>query len=116
MWSRFFHDSGRVPPVGVHAIAGAPQAASAPLRPLSRCIATCGYGTDHDGYGGYGGYYGGWNGGWSHLGWIGPLFWPYAYGDVFYTALWPYQYGYVDPVSAYGYNDIYEGIFAPYSY
>jgi hypothetical protein len=72
-----------------------------------------GYRTDH---GGYGGYYGGWNGGWSHLGWIGPLFWPYAYGDVFYSALWPYQYGYVDPVSAYGYNDIYEGIFAPYSY
>jgi hypothetical protein len=28
---------------------------------------------------------------------------------------WPYQYGYVDPVWAYGYNDIYEGIFAPYS-
>jgi hypothetical protein len=75
-----------------------------------------GYGSDHGGYTGYGGYYGGWNGGWSHLGWIGPLFWPYAYGDVFYSALWPYQYGYVDPVWAYGYNDIYEGIFAPYSY
>jgi LTXXQ motif family protein len=75
-----------------------------------------GYGSDQGGYGGYGGYYGGWNGGWSHLGWIGPLFWPYGYGDVFYSALWPYQYGYVDPVWAYGYNDIYEGIFAPYSY
>jgi hypothetical protein len=74
------------------------------------------YGGDYGGYSGYGGYYGGWNGGWSHLGWIGPLFWPYGYGDVFYSALWPYQYGYVDPVSAYGYNDIYEGIFAPYSY
>jgi hypothetical protein len=45
-----------------------------------------GYGSDHGGYTGYGGYYGGWNGGWSHLGWIGPLFWPYAYGDVFYSA------------------------------
>ena len=75
-----------------------------------------GYGGDYGGYSGYGGYYGGWNGGWSHLGWIGPLFWPYGYGDVFYSALWPYQYGYVDPVWAYGYNDIYEGIFAPYSY
>jgi hypothetical protein len=75
-----------------------------------------GHGDDRGGYGGYGGYYGGWNGGWSHLGWIGPLFWPYGYGDVFYSALWPYQYGYVDPVWAYGYNDIYEGIFAPYSY
>ena len=75
-----------------------------------------GHGGDYGGYSGYGGYYGGWNGGWSHLGWIGPLFWPYGYGDVFYSALWPYQYGYVDPVWAYGYNDIYEGIFAPYSY
>ena len=75
-----------------------------------------GHGGDYGGYSGYGGYYGGWNGGWNHLGWIGPLFWPYGYGDVFYSALWPYQYGYVDPVWAYGYNDIYEGIFAPYSY
>jgi hypothetical protein len=75
-----------------------------------------GHGGDYGRYSGYGGYYGGWNGGWSHLGWIGPLFWPYGYGDVFYSALWPYQYGYVDPVWAYGYNDIYEGIFAPYSY
>ena len=75
-----------------------------------------GYRGDYGAYSGYGGYYGGRNGGWSHLGWIGPLFWPYVYGDVFYSALWPYQYGYVDPVSAYGYNDIYEGIFAPYSY
>ena len=75
-----------------------------------------GHGGGYGRYSGYGGYYGGWNGGWSHLGWIGPLFWPYGYGDVFYSALWPYQYGYVDPVWAYGYNDIYEGIFAPYSY
>jgi hypothetical protein len=75
-----------------------------------------GYSGDYGGYSGYGGYYGGWSGGWSHLGWIGPLFWSYGYGDVFYSALWPDQYGYVDPVWAYGYNDIYEGIFAPYSY
>jgi hypothetical protein len=51
-----------------------------------------------------------------HLGWVGPLFWPYGYGDVFYYSLWPYEYGDVDPFWAYGYNDIYEGIFSPYSY
>ena len=51
-----------------------------------------------------------------HLGWIGPLFWPYAYGDVFYYALWPYEYEYYDPFWAYGYGDVYEAIFAPYDY
>jgi len=51
-----------------------------------------------------------------HLGWIGPLFWPYAYGDLFYYALWPYEYDYYDPFWTYGYDDIYEGIFPPYGY
>ena len=51
-----------------------------------------------------------------HLGWIGPLFWPYAYGDFFYYALWPYDYAYIDPFWAYGYGDIYESIFSPYDY
>jgi hypothetical protein len=51
-----------------------------------------------------------------HLGWIGPLFWPYAYGDVFYYALWPYEYDYYDPFWAYGYDDIYEAIFPSYDY
>jgi hypothetical protein len=52
----------------------------------------------------------------GHLGWVGPLFWPYAYGDFFYYALWPYEYGYYDPFWYYGYDDIYEGIFSPYNY
>ena len=51
-----------------------------------------------------------------HLGWVGPLFWPYAYGDVFYYALWPADYEYVDPFWTYGYGDIYESIFSPDSY
>jgi LTXXQ motif family protein len=51
-----------------------------------------------------------------HLGWVGPLFWPYAYGDLFYDALWPYDYAYYDPFWYYGYGDIYEGIFSPYNY
>ncbi len=60
-------------------------------------------------------WYHGWHP-WYHLGWIGPLFWPYAYGDFFYYALWPYDYAYVDPFWVYGYGDIYEGIFSPYDY
>jgi hypothetical protein len=52
----------------------------------------------------------------GHLGWVGPWFWPYAYGDFFYYALWPYQYAYYDPFWYYGYDDIYEGIFSPYDY
>jgi hypothetical protein len=57
-----------------------------------------------------------WHHGWhpyNHLGWIGPVFWPYAYGDFFYYALWPGDYDYVDPFWVYGYGDIYEGIFSP---
>ena len=60
-----------------------------------------------------------WNHGWhwhNHLGWVGPLFWPYAYGDFFYYALWPDDYADVDPFWVYGYGDIYEGIFSPYVY
>ena len=52
----------------------------------------------------------------GHIGWFGPLFWPYAYGDFFYYSLWPYEYGYDDPFWAYGYNDIYESVFWPNSY
>lgn len=51
-----------------------------------------------------------------HLGWVGPLFWPYAYGDVFYYALWPYEYEDYDPFWAYGYGDVYEAIFPSYDY
>jgi hypothetical protein len=57
----------------------------------------------------------GWHGH-NHLGWVGPLFWPYAYGDFFYYALWPAEYEYYDPFWAYGYTDVYEAIFAPYTY
>ena len=60
-----------------------------------------------------------WNHGWhwhNHLGWVGPLFWPFAYGDFFYYALWPDDYYDVDPFWVYGYGDIYEGIFSPYVY
>ncbi len=51
----------------------------------------------------------------GHIGWAGALFWPYAYGDLFYYTLWPYQYAY-DPLWAYGYDDIYASVFPPYGY
>ncbi len=34
----------------------------------------------------------GWNGGWG--GWVGPVFWPYFYGDFLAFVLWPYGYYY----------------------
>ena len=55
--------------------------------------------------------------GWSRhrhggFGWVGPLFWPFAYHDISHYALW--GYGTDDPFWDYGYGDIYAGIFTPY--
>jgi hypothetical protein len=55
---------------------------------------------------------------WRHphggYGWVGPVFWPFAYYDIYDYALWGYGY---DPLFwDYGYNDIYAGLFAPYGY
>jgi hypothetical protein len=56
---------------------------------------------------------GGW---WRHgnggFGWVGPLFWPFAYFDIYDYSLW----GYDPSFWWYGYGDIYAGIFAPYAY
>ena len=58
------------------------------------------------------------NGWWRHrnggYGWVGPLFWPFAYYDMYDYAMWGYgdDPGFWD----YGYNDIYAGLFAPYGY
>ena len=58
------------------------------------------------------------NGWWRHgnggYGWVGPLFWPFAYYDVYDYAMW--GYGYDDSFWGYGYGDIYAGLFAPYGY
>jgi hypothetical protein len=55
------------------------------------------------------------NGWWQHgrggYGWVGPLFWPFAYYDIYDYTIWG-DYGFWD----YGYGDIYAGIFAPYGY
>ena len=59
---------------------------------------------------------GGGNGWWRHrnggYGWVGPLFWPFAYDDIYDYAMWDDDFGFWD----YGYGDIYAGLFAPYGY
>jgi LTXXQ motif family protein len=63
----------------------------------------------------------GWQGGraaqgwWQHAdgsyGWVGPLFWPFAYSDLYdYTLL-----GDGSGFWAYGYGDLYAAIFSPYA-
>ena len=57
--------------------------------------------------------------------WFGPIFWPYAFYDLFDYVFWVcdgyyyYSYGCYDrygPFWAYGYDDLFGGIFAPYAY
>src|SRR5712672_804971 len=56
------------------------------------------------------------NGWWRHgnggYGWVGPLFWPFAYNDIYDYAIWDDGLGFW----GYGYSDIYAGIFPPYGY
>lgn len=62
----------------------------------------------------------GWHGGrgatgwWQHkdggYGWVGPLFWPFAYYDIADYAVWGDGMGFW----GYGYRDIYAAIFTPY--
>jgi LTXXQ motif family protein len=41
--------------------------------------------------------------------WFGPVFWPYAYSDIFDYTFWPY--GYDDGYWAYAYDNFFDGIF-----
>jgi hypothetical protein len=45
------------------------------------------------------------------IGWLGPLFWPYAYDDFVDYTYWPYAY---DTFWPYAYDDVYDGFFGPY--
>jgi LTXXQ motif family protein len=58
---------------------------------------------------------GGW---WRHgdggYGWVGPLFWPFAYYDIYDYAIWGNGVG--ASFWGYGYDDIYAGMFGPYGY
>jgi hypothetical protein len=53
-----------------------------------------------------------WRGG-IVVGWIGPVFWPYAYDDFFDYVYWPYVY---DGFWPYAYEDVYYGIYGGYAY
>jgi hypothetical protein len=86
--------------------------------PANRALLTAGAATAgwHGREGGRGRESGrGW---WRHgnggYGWVGPLFWPFAYYDIYGYAMW--GYGYDSSFWNYGYNDIYAGIFSPYGY
>jgi hypothetical protein len=57
--------------------------------------------------------------------WFGPIFWPYAFYDLFDYVFWAcdgyyyYSYGCYDnygPFWAYGYDDLFGGIYWPYAY
>jgi hypothetical protein len=63
----------------------------------------------HDRHNRHGGWWRHGNGGY---GWVGPLFWPFAYYDLSDYAWW----GYDPSLWDYGYGDIYAGVFAPYGY
>ena len=46
------------------------------------------------------------------VGWFGPVFWPYAYDDIFAYAFWPLDtFDYGEAFWAFAYDDLFEGIF-----
>jgi hypothetical protein len=55
---------------------------------------------------------------WRHqgggFGWVGPVFWPFAFYDIYDYAFWGSPY--YDTFWDYGYPDLYAGIFGPYGY
>jgi len=46
------------------------------------------------------------------IGWVGPLFWPYAYDDFVDYTFYPYAY---DTFWPYAYDDFYDGMFGTYA-
>ena len=94
-------------------VAGALRNTSALRNPVTRAGITANAATAGMYYRGSGG-----SGWWQHnngiYGWVGPLFWPFAYYDVYDYAMW--GYGYDQAFWGYGYGDIYAGLFAPYGY
>src|SRR6266849_2743969 len=60
------------------------------------------------------------------FGWVGPLFWPFAYSDIYCDVFWGYfcygcaapywSIGYGNPFWDYGYGDIYGGLFSPFAF
>jgi LTXXQ motif family protein len=60
------------------------------------------------------------------FGFVGPLFWPYAYTDIYCDIFWGYwgygcfdpywSYAYGDPFWDYGYGGIYGALFSPFAF
>jgi len=46
------------------------------------------------------------------LGFVGPVFWPYAYNDCIDYVLWPYAY---DTFWPYAFDDVFQGIYGAYA-
>jgi hypothetical protein len=63
----------------------------------------------HHGWYGWQGYRRG------YVGWGGPVFWPYAYDDLFGYAFWPYAPD-DDLFWSYGYDDLFAGVLLPFLY
>jgi hypothetical protein len=118
--SRTAHNANPAPDIksaAVHnalnsrAVAGALRKTSALHNPHTRALITASAAMA-------GWHHGGNNGWWRHrnggFGWVGPLFWPFAYYDIYGYALW--GYGYDSSFWGYGYDDIYAGLFVPYGY
>jgi LTXXQ motif family protein len=96
--------------LAAHAVAGALHNRAALHNPAARAriaavAATAGL-AGHNRNGGW------WRHGHGGYGWVGPLFWPFAYYDLYDYAMW----GYDPSLWDYGYGDIYAGVFAPYGY
>jgi hypothetical protein len=48
----------------------------------------------------------------AFVAWLGPVFWPYAYNDIFYYTFWPDAYD--DGYWAYAYDDFLDSLYWPY--
>jgi hypothetical protein len=103
---------------GIHAVAGHHGLAATRVA----------HGFGHNGYWHNGAWHRGFGPGFYRagvFGWVGPLFWPYAFSDLYCGLFWGYwgwgcadpywAVAYGDPFWGYGYGDIYGGLFSPFA-
>ena len=111
--ARFFHPGGFVHygagryALGHAYVFGHPAAHFAALGHVPPTTAVGANPPYRHGWSGWRGYHRGW------VGWGGPVFWPYAYDDLFDYAFWPYG-PYDDLFWSYGYDDLFAGVLLPY--
>ena len=106
---------GRVRMANLHAEASAatpraeiPRGADWVTRPVTRVQVAASAALA--GWGARRGASGWWQHGDGGYGWVGPLFWPFAYYDLYDYTLWGDGIGFW----GYGYRDVYAAIFTPY--